>query len=221
MGSKQYLMQKMFSSSKDRSVRIRNCWPSAPLIVRRMIVSPLRAMLNLTCSFLVKFLIRFMTNDGHAWYIQCFLNRLNVYNRDVYVESVTYEIISEQSYLYTNLLKAYAAWYVRLLKAIAREGCVKECWWEILLVDNRISIMNFLKELCFLFCRELFSPKINFRLQSRVGLLVHGSCYYVKGLVMSLFLSNILIMHFVTLARVSSQSSFSIFFTFLPNVLFI
>lgn len=36
------------------------------------------------------------------------------------------EIIEESTYVYENLLKAYPAGSVRLLKAIASEGCVKE-----------------------------------------------------------------------------------------------
>ena len=67
--------------------------------------------------------------DGHTWYIQCLLNRLYGYNRDVDMELVAYateQIVSEQSYSYADLLKAYSAGHVRLLKAIAHEGCVKE-----------------------------------------------------------------------------------------------
>ena len=67
--------------------------------------------------------------DGHTWYIQCVLNRLYGYNLDVDMELVAYamkQIISEQSFSYADLLKAYSAGHVRLLKAIAQEGCVKE-----------------------------------------------------------------------------------------------
>ena len=42
------------------------------------------------------------------------------------VAYATEQIVSEQSYSYADLLKAYSAGHVRLLKAIAREGCVKE-----------------------------------------------------------------------------------------------
>ncbi|MBQ4161965.1 MAG: ATP-binding protein [Parabacteroides sp.] len=67
--------------------------------------------------------------DGHTWYVQNLLNRLYGYNQDVDLELVTYateQIIAEQSYSYAGLLKAYSAGNVRLLKAIACEGCVKE-----------------------------------------------------------------------------------------------
>ena len=48
---------------------------------------------------------------------------------NVEMELVSYaveQIITEQSYSYADLLKAYSAGHVRLLKAIAQEGCVKE-----------------------------------------------------------------------------------------------
>ena len=66
---------------------------------------------------------------GHTWYVQSILNRLYGYNRDVDLPLVDYairQIISELSYSYADLLKAYSTGQARLLKAIAREGCVKE-----------------------------------------------------------------------------------------------
>ncbi len=67
--------------------------------------------------------------DGHTWYIQNLLNRLYSYNRDVDEELIAYavqQIVFEQSYSYADLLKAYSSGHIRLLKAIAQEGCVKE-----------------------------------------------------------------------------------------------
>ena len=67
--------------------------------------------------------------EGHTWYVQCLLNRLYGYDRDVNMdlaEYATQQIISELSYSYADLLKTYPIGQVRLLKAIAREGCVKE-----------------------------------------------------------------------------------------------
>lgn len=61
--------------------------------------------------------------------MQCLLNRLYGYDRDVDMELVAYatgQIISEYSYTYADQLKAYTSGQVRLLKAIAKEGCVKE-----------------------------------------------------------------------------------------------
>ena len=67
--------------------------------------------------------------EGHTWYVQDILNRLYGYNRDVdtdLAEYATKQIISELSFSYADLLKAYSPGHVRLLKAIAKEGCVKE-----------------------------------------------------------------------------------------------
>ncbi len=67
--------------------------------------------------------------QGHTWYVQSMLNRLYGYGRDVdeqLVDYATEQIISEMSYTYADLLRGYPAGCVSLLKAIAREGCVKE-----------------------------------------------------------------------------------------------
>lgn len=67
--------------------------------------------------------------DGHTWYIQNLLNRLYGYKSDVNMSLVahaTREIISEFSYSYVDILRGYTPGNVRLLKAIACEGCVKE-----------------------------------------------------------------------------------------------
>ena len=67
--------------------------------------------------------------NGHTWYMQALLNRLYGYNRNVDPELVAYateQIIAEYSYSYADLLRSYTAGNVKLLKAIAREGCVKE-----------------------------------------------------------------------------------------------
>lgn len=61
--------------------------------------------------------------------MQNILNRLYGYNRNVDMKLVEYaedQIISELSYSYADMLKAYTVGQVRLLKAIAREGCVSE-----------------------------------------------------------------------------------------------
>ena len=55
--------------------------------------------------------------EGHTWYVQCLLNRLYGYDRDVDMELVAYateQILSEYSYTYANLLKAYSSGQVRL-----------------------------------------------------------------------------------------------------------
>ena len=61
--------------------------------------------------------------------MQSILNRLYGSGRDVDNELVSYvtgQILSEYSYTYANVLATYTPGQVNLLKAIAKEGCVKE-----------------------------------------------------------------------------------------------
>jgi hypothetical protein len=69
-----------------------------------------------------------------------FLNRLYGYNRNVDAGLIDYavsQILAEMSYSYADLLRTYSAGNVRLLKAIAKERCVKE-----ILAGNFISRNN-------------------------------------------------------------------------------
>lgn len=129
-GSKQHLMQEMFASSK------RPFYQSTQLLTVGAIKRDEYAgfamghfadnNLQLPREVFDAVYDKF---DGHTWYIQNVLNRLYGYNRDVEIGLVSYaveQIVAEQSYSYEGLLKAYSAGHVRLLKAIAKEGCVKE-----------------------------------------------------------------------------------------------
>ena len=69
------------------------------------------------------------TFEGHTWYIQAILNRLFSYPGKPDKNLVTHvvdEIIEESVYSYEILLAAYSAGNIRLIKAIAKEGRVKE-----------------------------------------------------------------------------------------------
>lgn len=129
-GSKQHVMQEMFASSK------RPFYQSTQLLTIGAIDKDKYA------DFAIS---RFATHDallpreafnaiyekydGHTWYIQYILNRLYGYNRNVDMALIAYadeQIVSELSYSYADMLKAYTVGQVRLLKAIAREGCVSE-----------------------------------------------------------------------------------------------
>lgn len=129
-GSKQHVMQEMFTSSK------RPFYQSTQLLTIDTINR--EAYAHFAIDHFTKHNIQLSQElfnaiydkwDGHTWYIQNLLNRLYGYNRDVETNLITYateQIIAELSYSYVDLLKAYSAGHVRLLKAIAREGCVKE-----------------------------------------------------------------------------------------------
>lgn len=128
--SKQHVMQEMFASSK------RPFYLSTQLLTIGTI--NLEEYANFAIGHFAKHNLQLPREvfdavygrfGGHTWYIQNMLNRLYSYSKDVEMDSVTYameQIVAEQSYLYAVLLKAYSAGHVRLLKAIAQEGCVKE-----------------------------------------------------------------------------------------------
>lgn len=129
-GSKQHVMQEMFASSKRPfyqstqllTIGTINRDEYADFAMGHFADNNLQLPREVFDTVYDKF-------DGHTWYIQNVLNRLYGYNRDVEIGLVSYaveQIVAEQSYSYEGLLKAYPAGHVRLLKAIASEGCVKE-----------------------------------------------------------------------------------------------
>ena len=129
-GSRQHVMQEMFISSK------KPFYQSTQLLT---IGSIERAEYSrFATDYFKKHGTRFPEDvfdavydkfAGHTWYVQCVLNRLYGYNCDVDNSLVGYaveQIVSELSYLYSDLLKGYSMGQIHLLKAIACEGCVKE-----------------------------------------------------------------------------------------------
>ena len=141
-GSKQHLMQEMFTSSK------RPFYQRTQLLT----IGPIdrEAYAGFATAHFAEhgvplhrevFDAIYDKFDGHTWYIQCLLNRLYGYNQDVdmvMVSDAMEQIVSEQSYSYQTLLKSYSAGQVRLLKAIAREGCVKEILAGDFISRNRL-----------------------------------------------------------------------------------
>lgn len=129
-GSKQHVMQQMFTSSK------RPFYQSTQLMtigtIDRDVYQFFASELFRAQHTLLRpktFHAIYDRFEGHTWYIQCILNRLYSYRDNVTDEMVNFtinEIETEFSYAYTDLLKAYTPGHVRLLKAIAKEGCVKE-----------------------------------------------------------------------------------------------
>lgn len=66
---------------------------------------------------------------GHTWYIQAILNRLYGYSSQPDRDTVNYalsEIVDESTYPYETLVGTLTSSNVKLLKAIAKEGIVKE-----------------------------------------------------------------------------------------------
>ena len=129
-GSRQHLMQEMFTSSKRpfyQSTQLLTIGPIqqdeyAGFATGHFAAHGVKLPQEVFNTIYEKY-------EGHTWYVQCLLNRLYGYDRDVDIELVSYateQILAEYSYIYADLLKAYTSGQVRLLKAIAKEGCVKE-----------------------------------------------------------------------------------------------
>lgn len=67
--------------------------------------------------------------EGHTWYLQTILNRLYSYKDEPTTQLADYavqEIVAESAVAYESLLAAYSSGNIKLLRAIAKEGCVKE-----------------------------------------------------------------------------------------------
>ena len=129
-GSKQHVMQEMFTSSKKPFYQSTQLL-TIDTIERKEYAAFAMEHFSKQHTQLPQEIFEaiYAKFDGHTWYVQNLLNRLYGYNQDVDLELVTYateQIIAEQSYSYAGLLKAYSVGNVRLLKAIACEGCVKE-----------------------------------------------------------------------------------------------
>lgn len=129
-GSKQHIMQQMFHSAKrpfyqstqtqviDRITREEYYRFAAEFFTRQG-----RKLAEETFGYL------YDAFDGHTWYIQVLLNRLYGYAGNPDIGMVDYaigEVVAESTYTYENLLAAYPASNIRLLKAIAKAGCVRE-----------------------------------------------------------------------------------------------
>ena len=129
-GSKQYIMRDMFISAK------RPFYHSTQLL----------SIEGIDRSEYYKFAVEFFKNqgrqlneftfdyiydkfEGHTWYVQAILNRLYSYKDEITIPLVDFvvgEIIIENATAYESLLTAYSFGNVNLLRAIAKEGCVKE-----------------------------------------------------------------------------------------------
>lgn len=67
--------------------------------------------------------------EGHTWYIQYVLNRLYDTSGEVTTEAADFaikRILEENAYVYERVLSGYTSGSVKLMKAIAREGRIKE-----------------------------------------------------------------------------------------------
>lgn len=129
-GSKEHVMQEMFLSAKRPFYQ-----STQTLIIDRIDED---VYFDFSSSFFMKqsrkldkdtFSILYNEFEGHTWYIQSILNRLFSYPVHPDQDAVNFainEIVSENEYSYQNLLAAYPAGSVRLIKAIAKDRIVPE-----------------------------------------------------------------------------------------------
>lgn len=128
-GSKQHVMQEMFLSAKKPFYQ-----STQSMVIDRIAQDtyydfaagffPSRRPLSKEAFDLI-----YTRFNGHTWYMQCILNRLFSYSEAIDEKTVLRalsEIVEESSYYYESLLTAYGTGISNLLKAIAKEGCVKE-----------------------------------------------------------------------------------------------
>ena len=127
-GSRQHLMQEMFFSAKRPFYH-----STQPLVIGAIDKGKYyefaarffeeRELTGEVFSHL------YDTFDGHTWYIQAILNRLYGYfewpNMSA-VQRAIEQLVAENTYYFENVLAAYPHGSVKLLKAIAREGVVRE-----------------------------------------------------------------------------------------------
>ncbi|MDR1755380.1 MAG: ATP-binding protein [Culturomica sp.] len=127
-GSRQHVMQEMFVSAKRpfyHSTQLLHIAPidkgkyyefAAGLFVPRRL--PEEVFSHIYDTF-----------EGHTWYIQAILNRLYSYSGQpdiAALQRAVEQLVAENTYYFENVLAAYPHGSVRLLKAIAREGVVRE-----------------------------------------------------------------------------------------------
>ncbi|WP_291528125.1 AAA family ATPase [Bacteroides sp. UBA939] len=140
-GSRQHVMQEMFLSAK------RPFYQSAHTLSIGSIDKHIyydfaaeffagRSLSEETFSYI------YDTFGGHTWYIQVILNRLYGYCRKVdllLVQRAIEQIIAENMYAYETLLAAYPQGSIKLLKAIAKAGSVKEVNSSGFIAANRLK----------------------------------------------------------------------------------
>jgi len=129
-GSRQHLMSEMFINAKRpfyQSTQLMSLGPickedyyhfAAPFFEERERPLPESVFSKL-----------YATVHGHTWYVQAILNRLYCYWQPIdedLLERVINELVAESSEAFCMLLDTYSPGCVRLLKAIACEGCVRE-----------------------------------------------------------------------------------------------
>ncbi len=129
-GSKQHVMEEMFISSKKPFYQSTQVLTLEAIDYDKYAEFSINHFNKNNADFPLEIFSEiYYKFEGHTWYIQNLLNRLYGYMKNVDNKLVDYaidQIISEYNYIYANLLNAYPAGSIRLLKAIAKEGKINE-----------------------------------------------------------------------------------------------
>lgn len=127
-GSRQHLMQEMFFSAKRPFYQ-----STQPLVITPIDKGKYYdfAAAFFTGHELHEEVFSFIYDmfEGHTWYVQAVLNRLYSHCEQpdiALVHRAIEQLVAENVYNYESVITAYPSGSVRLLKAIAKEGVVKE-----------------------------------------------------------------------------------------------
>lgn len=128
-GSKQHIMTEMFASAK------RPFYQSTQMMALTVIAE--NEYYNFAADFFRKkgrtltadsFQYVYRKFDGHTWYIQSILNRMYSFQTNpvtsMDAEKVIQEIVQENEFMFQNYLSLLTDSQTKLMKAIAKEGCV-------------------------------------------------------------------------------------------------
>ncbi len=86
--------------------------------------------------------------NGHTWYLQTILNRLYTFDQKIekpLIDEVIKDIIEESTYTYQLILSAYTANNIKLLKAIAQEGIIKEITSSVFIEKYKLGAASSVK----------------------------------------------------------------------------
>ncbi len=126
-GSRQHMMQEMFFSAKRPFYQ-----STQPLVIGPIDKGK---YYDFAAGFFngelpeEVFSFVYDTFEGHTWYIQAVLNRMYGYHEKPDMSQAhraIEQLVAENVYNYESILAAYPSGGIRLMKAIAKEGVVKE-----------------------------------------------------------------------------------------------
>ena len=128
-GSRRHLMAEMFSSPKRPFYQSTQMFPLEPIPEPAYFAFAAKHMRSRKLRLEEKLFSEiYRTFDGVTWYVHAVLNRMYAYGdatRAGFVRAID-SLVAENAYNFGNLIESYPPGCVRLMKAVAREGAVRE-----------------------------------------------------------------------------------------------